>query len=197
MDIKTLCLGLLTYEDASGYDLKKHFEGPLSYFFRASFGSIYPALNQLADAGLVSCETVEQDGRPDRKVYRITQSGREHFEQALMNETPEHRVRSGFLAMMYFAHLLDSQLIDSILDQQIGQWQQLREHLAQGMPNEAEPDSPGVRFVAGFGEALSAAAIAYLEENRGWLVRETGTFRPPARGNGRTLASAGERSWGT
>ncbi len=33
MDVKTLCLGVLCHGDATGYDIKKHFETAFSHFF--------------------------------------------------------------------------------------------------------------------------------------------------------------------
>ena len=53
MDIRTLCLGILTFGDATGYEIKKRLEGPMRHYYDASFGSIYPAL-----AGL------KRDGQP-------------------------------------------------------------------------------------------------------------------------------------
>ncbi len=55
MDVKTLCLGLLTQGAASGYDLKKRFETCFRSFYSAGYGSIYPALAYLADTDLVTC----------------------------------------------------------------------------------------------------------------------------------------------
>ena len=83
MDVKTVCLGMLTDGDASGYDLKKQFESTFSHFFAAGYGSIYPALSALLADGLVDCREIAQDGRPDRKVYRITTAGRAHLRLAL------------------------------------------------------------------------------------------------------------------
>ena len=76
MDVKTICLGVLCTREATGYDIKKHFETAFSHFFLAGFGSIYPALAELSDAGLVSCEERSSGGRPGRKVYRATEAGR-------------------------------------------------------------------------------------------------------------------------
>lgn len=76
MDVKTVCLGMLTDGEASGYDLKKHFESSFGHFFAAGYGSIYPALASLAAHELVSCQCIPQDGKPDRKVYSITSAGR-------------------------------------------------------------------------------------------------------------------------
>ena len=47
MDVKTLCIGILSLGDASGYEIKKQLEERFSFFYDASFGSIYPALNKL------------------------------------------------------------------------------------------------------------------------------------------------------
>ncbi len=80
MDVRTICLGLLTRGDATGYEIKKRFEGDgFQHFVEASFGSIYPALNRLTDEGLVSVREEAQEKRPDRKVYSITAAGRTAF----------------------------------------------------------------------------------------------------------------------
>jgi hypothetical protein len=48
MNVKTLCLGILSFGEASGYEIKKKVEeGLFSHFIDASYGSIYPALTQM------------------------------------------------------------------------------------------------------------------------------------------------------
>ena len=76
MDVKSACLGVLACGDATGYEIRKQFEeGPFGHFFHAGFGSIYPALNRLQTEGLVSCMSLTQDRRPDKKIYTITAKG--------------------------------------------------------------------------------------------------------------------------
>ena len=71
MDVKTVCLGMLTEGPASGYDLKKAIRVDVQLtFFAAGYGSIYPALSTLSESGLVDCEEIPQEGKPDRKVYQ-------------------------------------------------------------------------------------------------------------------------------
>jgi PadR family transcriptional regulator, regulatory protein AphA len=106
MDVKTLCLGVLAEHPMSGYEIKKLFERGFRHFFVAGYGSIYPALAELARAGLVTVESIEQDGRPDKKVYGITTAGREQLAADLSTAEPRHKVRSEFLALLYFAHLI-------------------------------------------------------------------------------------------
>ena len=68
MDIKTLCLGVLSRCDATGYEIKKAFEeGPFGHIHAASFGAIYPALGALSDAGMVLGTEMAQEKRPDRR----------------------------------------------------------------------------------------------------------------------------------
>ena len=77
MNVKTLCLGVLSAGEASGYEIKKEIEeGLFSHFIEASYGSIYPALTQLAGEGFVTVRAEEQSGKPDKKVYAITATGR-------------------------------------------------------------------------------------------------------------------------
>ncbi|MEM7504865.1 MAG: PadR family transcriptional regulator [Pseudomonadota bacterium] len=179
MDVKTVCLGMLTSGPASGYDLKKFFESSFGHFFAAGYGSIYPALSSLAEQGLVHCEEIPQEGKPDRKVYSITERGRRDLTAALDNANPSHKVRSEFLATLFFAHLMSPEQIDRVLDHRCDEADEflgLIGDLDFG-PNSCWP--PGAAFVAGFGAAMAKACKAYIEEHRGSLV-EPETAAPRA-----------------
>jgi PadR family transcriptional regulator AphA len=166
MDVKTLCLGLLSIEEACGYDLKKTFETSFKHFFPAGYGSIYPALADLAEAGLVNCREMPQIGKPDRKVYRITEEGEEAFIAALNRTDPQHKLRSEFLAMIYFSDRIDEERLGKLLD---GRVEKLRESIGHIEASLSE-DSPGASFVAGFGAVVAEAAAKYIESNRHLLV---------------------------
>ena len=172
MDVKTVCLGMLTDGEASGYDLKKHFESTFAHFFAAGYGSIYPALSSLAAAGLVDCREIPQDGKPDRKVYRITNAGREHLLAALDNPKPGHKVRSEFLATMCFAHLMSAEQIETVVQNRMDE---IEHYIA--MFNEFEDCgmddwSKGMQFVCGFGKAMIEAKKRYIEENKHLLTEQ-------------------------
>ena len=173
MDARSLCLGVLSLGDASGYEIKKAFEeGPLSHIHAASFGSIYPALGALVDDGLAVAHEVEQEKRPDKRVYSITPAGRQALRQALNNEPSADKVRSDFLFGIFFAQELTPDKLAQRLDQRI-EW--YREALRQMRACAAEDDSgapPGPRFTRGLGEAVYSAALDYLEANREDLLEE-------------------------
>jgi DNA-binding PadR family transcriptional regulator len=69
-------LGLLARAPASGYDLIREMEEPIGFFWHARRSQIYPELARLEQAGFVTHTVVEQQERPDKKVYDITDAGR-------------------------------------------------------------------------------------------------------------------------
>ena len=170
MDVKTLCLGLLTVREACGYDLKKTFESSFKHFFPAGYGSIYPALADLADAGLVSCREIPQVGKPDRKVYQITPAGEQGFIDALNRTDPQHKLRSEFLAMIYFSDRIDDERLADLLDDRVERLRETVKHIEMTNRSNGEPSSPGADFVAGFGAVVAEAAARYIESNRHLLT---------------------------
>ena len=83
MDVKTLCLAVLSRRDATGYEIRKQFaKGPFAHFQKASLGAIYPALTRAAEEGLVTVTEEAQDGRPDKKVYSLTEAGKAALRRA-------------------------------------------------------------------------------------------------------------------
>ena len=162
---------MLTDGPASGYDLKKHFESTFGHFFAAGYGSIYPALSSLSKQNFVSCEKIPQEGKPDRKVYQITQEGTEFLLGALKNPSPCHKIRSEFLATMCFAHLMQPKDIEAVLDHRLKDIAQYQELFRQLEEDSKSDWTAGQKFVLGFGKALAAAMESYIAENR-QLLRE-------------------------
>jgi PadR family transcriptional regulator AphA len=71
-------LGLLAYwGPLSGYDIKGLFDHVLSAMWGAAHSQIYNELRRMKDLGWVVMEREEQESRPDRKVYHITQAGQD------------------------------------------------------------------------------------------------------------------------
>ena len=172
MDVKTVCLGMLTDGAASGYDLKKQFESSFAHFFAAGYGSIYPALSSLAEQGLVSFVQIPQAGKPDRKVYEITDAGRDFLLRALEHPTPSHKLRSEFLATMCFAHLMPKDHVQTILNNRLEECEKLAAMIAEVRDNCSGNWPPGMFFVAGFGDAMLQTMKTYVEQNRHLLTED-------------------------
>ncbi len=164
MDAKILCLGLLTQGEASGYEIKKQMEqGPLAHFYRAGFGSIYPALSRLEDEGFVTGTEMAQEKRPGKKVYRITDSGIAAFKEALQTRPSEDWVRSDSLFMFFFAEFLEPGRAKAVLEGYLEFYRRAAKELRDMEPCDTHP---GRRFVHGFGLTLYEALSEYMENNR-------------------------------
>jgi DNA-binding PadR family transcriptional regulator len=84
MSVRLVILGLLRERPLYGYEIKQIIEEHMSDWTSIAFGSIYFALEKLADEKFVSKVEVEQAGkRPSRSVYEITPSGRNEFSRLL------------------------------------------------------------------------------------------------------------------
>ena len=75
-------LGLLSHESMTGYEIKKIMDTTLSFFWGASFGSIYPTLNGLVREGMVTKYETKENGR-NKAIYHITQEGRLYLKKWL------------------------------------------------------------------------------------------------------------------
>jgi len=75
-DIRTAALLLLAEEPRNGYQIMQEVQERSDGMWSPSPGSVYPALAQLEDEGLIRTE--EHDGR---KTFALTDSGRELLEQ--------------------------------------------------------------------------------------------------------------------
>lgn len=167
MDVKTLCLGVLMLGDASGYEIKKHFEeGPFAHFHAAGFGSIYPALSAMRTEGLVTCVEMEQNGRPDKKVYSITDKGRQALRRALHRAPSADTFRSEAIFMMFFGDLLDRDHLRDVYTDYLRRYRTRIERMEQ---QDMARCGAGRRFVHGLGLAVYHASAAYLEENEALL----------------------------
>lgn len=168
MDVKTLCLGVLSRGEATGYEIKKQCEeGPFAYFYAAGFGSIYPALNTLKNENLITVKEVTQDGKPAKKVYSITAAGRHGLIEALEQPPAPDRLRSDFLFMMFFGQLLPAKDVDSLIAQRLDM---LHKRLGE-MEKCHRPDMPGGEaFSLGYAMTIYKAAADYLDSHRHELV---------------------------
>lgn len=108
MSLKYGLLGLLTYYDMSGYDLKKTFDSSLQFMWSAKASQIYRELGKMEEEGLVSSHIEEQDRKFDKKVYSITSSGKDSFQKWIENfpDNLEVPVRDEFIVRVFFGENL-------------------------------------------------------------------------------------------
>lgn len=76
MKFEHVILGLLSWRPFSGYELGKYLERE-GRFIRTNvhLSQIYRVLARMVDSGWVYYEVSVNDGRPDSKIYRLTEDG--------------------------------------------------------------------------------------------------------------------------
>jgi DNA-binding PadR family transcriptional regulator len=66
----------LCEQSGSGYELTRRFDRSIGYFWSATHQQIYRTLRTMEADGWVASAVVEQQGRPDKKVYTVSDAGR-------------------------------------------------------------------------------------------------------------------------
>jgi len=102
MNTQTMILGFLMRSSMTGYEIKKRFSLSFAFFSGLSYGSLYPALKKMEQQGLITMKLEIQDGAPNKKVYTITDQGREEFLKALRSPMELGRLKSEYLTRLFF-----------------------------------------------------------------------------------------------
>jgi DNA-binding PadR family transcriptional regulator len=116
MSLPHIILGFLHYAPASGYDLKKTFDVTVRHFWPADQSQIYRTLAQLVEKGSAEVEEIVQTGKPNRKVYRITQAGAKELRYWLRAAPSEAPTRNPALVRLFFLGNLGNEAVIGMLD---------------------------------------------------------------------------------
>ena len=99
-------LGLLHESPLHGYELRQRLKATLGSFRAFSYGSLYPTLRRLSEAGWISEETSDlaTGGRSRRgkRVYQLTAEGKERLAELLADVGPDAYDDEGFGARLAF-----------------------------------------------------------------------------------------------
>lgn len=87
MALRQALLGLLTHQDATGYELNATFKAQMIHFWHAHHTQIYRELLKMEEENLVRSVHVAQHDLPDKKIYSITDKGREELVRWLRQPT--------------------------------------------------------------------------------------------------------------
>lgn len=101
--IDCVILGLLSHEDLTGYEIKKRMDTTLKYFWNASYGSIYPALNDLVDRGFAT-KREDTGNKRTKLIYTITDDGREYLKKWLALPVEKDELRYETLLKLFFGN---------------------------------------------------------------------------------------------
>lgn len=94
MALEHAILVSLSEQSGSGYELARRFDRSIGFFWSATHQQIYRVLKRMDDAGWVRGESIAQDGRPDKKVYRVSSAGRAELARWIAEPTEPAHLRN-------------------------------------------------------------------------------------------------------
>lgn len=117
--IRYLALGLLMDGPGHGYQLDQKLEDDFRMIWRAGQTKLYVTLSGLEEDGLLRSEMEPQENRPDRKIYHLTEQGREKFLSWVEKPVRSMRaVRVELIAKLRFFYLLDLPRVENLIQAQ-------------------------------------------------------------------------------
>jgi len=170
--LKCALLGFLNYVPATGYELKQFIDVSTSYFWHAKQSQIYTTLKKMEEEDLVSSRFEPQEGRPNRRVYTISQLGKDELLAWLekpLNEIEKHKER--LLLKMFFSARIGKEVVLSELHQQeiLHKEQLLRYQNATKEVIDQFKNSTGLSRDAEFWEMTRRYGELYEQMNITWL----------------------------
>ena len=160
-------LGLLSFgEELSGYEIRKEATALNFFYWSPAQSQIYSELRRLETKNYVISRKVEQEGKPNKQMYKITDAGLKELQHWLTNEAVENTVmKHPMLFKLFFAHLTSPEILIEQLSNFITQ---SKEHLAQlaivQEYVEIDDKNPYQIHVLNWGEQHYQAEIASAEK---------------------------------
>ncbi|WP_328185938.1 PadR family transcriptional regulator [Marinobacter sp. OP 3.4] len=167
MSLKFAVLAALHEQPATGYDLTRNFRTRMANVWNASHQQIYRELSKMTEEGLLAMEDVPQDGRPDRKLYRLSDAGIAALENWL--STPQGRppTRDPLLVKLFGGDLVDPASLREEIERQRRNWlEELERYRDIEAEYFSEPDQVPYRYRLQY--LALRKGIVSMEANLAW-----------------------------
>ncbi|MFI6035814.1 PadR family transcriptional regulator [Streptomyces sp. NPDC051315] len=175
MSLKYAVLAALLEGEASGYELSKIFDVSLANFWPATPQQLYRELERLAGDGLIQARVVQQERRPTKRMFTLTEAGREDL-RAFAAAPPRKptAIRDELLIKIQAMDGVDPAVTRAQIEERMSwargkltRYERVRERLLDGRTEddylrEADRIGPYLTLMGG---------IAFEEENLRWCVR--------------------------
>ena len=168
MSVRYAILGLLHYRNMHGYEIKRHIERHFGHMWTINYGQIYPNLRALTEQGQITLADMSpsEKGGPHRKLYALTDAGREEFNRWLeKDEDSRMFLRDPFLMRFIFFGFGKRDRALAIIDNQLRIYEsqlERRRQLLERWPEQGEY----VRLVAELGEEFNTMYVKWLRRAR-------------------------------
>jgi DNA-binding PadR family transcriptional regulator len=154
-------LGLLNHRSMSGYDIRSLLEGFSWLLGSPSYGSLYPMLHTLLEEGLVSVDVISGQNTLSRKLYSITEAGREALQEQFQQPMPDVSLKA-FVMRLMLAHNFSRTKLKAYLDQRRSQVAGQSKAL-EPVFTDADEEQAARDLAFDYGMKMAEAELAWLE----------------------------------
>ena len=190
MALRDAVLAALLDGEASGYDLAKGFDASVANFWMATPQQLYRELDRMASEGLIAARLVEQDRRPNKRLYSLTEQGRRALLEFTEAPPKPGAIREDLLVQV---QAVDSGNIEAVRDAlterrqwataKLARYRRMQDHLLAGRTEaaylaESERIGPYLTLLRG---------IRFEEENIDWAARALAVIEQRLGAAGRPL----------
>ena len=174
MSLRDAVLTALLEREYSGYDLAKEFDASVANFWMATPQQLYRELDRLAGQGLIQARVVHQERRPNKRMFSLTDAGRDAIGQFTARAPKPPTMRDDLMIKVAAADAGDTRAVrDSIAERlqwataKLERYERLRTRLLAGRTEEefmmrAERVGPYLTLLRG---------ISLEQENIRWAER--------------------------
>jgi DNA-binding PadR family transcriptional regulator len=107
MAIAHAILVSLVESPASGYDLGKQFDdASVGFFWKATHQQIYRELTKLEEQGWITAEVIAQESRPDKKIYTVTELGKQQLVEWMAQPSEPTAIKDELLVKVFAGYLV-------------------------------------------------------------------------------------------
>jgi DNA-binding PadR family transcriptional regulator len=179
-------LGLLNEAPMHGYELRTRLKAALGSFRAFSYGSLYPSLRRMREAGWITEEAPDPGaiapaltGKRGKVVYRLTAEGKEHLAALLAETGPKSYDDEGFGVHFAFFAQTDAEVRLRILEGRRRRVEERRDGLRAGLARTREKLD---RYTL----QLQEHGLDAVEREVRWLSELIDTERSEQAGTGRS-----------
>ncbi|ONI84589.1 PadR family transcriptional regulator [Saccharothrix sp. ALI-22-I] len=171
MALRHAILAALLDGEASGYDLAKGFDASVANFWAATAQQLYRELEKIESQGLVSARIVEQQRRPNKRLFSLTEAGRAELHAYTTRRPKPTAVRDELMVQVQALEAGDPEAVrDAVRDKleaaetKLKRYERLRDNMLVGRTEAeflaaADPVGPYLTLARG---------IAFEQENIRW-----------------------------
>jgi DNA-binding PadR family transcriptional regulator len=143
MALRHAVLAALLEGEASGYELSKRFDVSVANFWTATPQQLYRELERLSEAGLIEARLVEQERRPNKRVWSLTSAGDDELLEFTKRPARPTAVRDELLVKLQAIDVGDAAAVRAAVEERLAQaraklalYDRIRARLLEGRSEE-------------------------------------------------------------